>query len=189
MSFTRFCDQRDSLREALRQRTDAVEEAARRLRRCLAGGGKILACGNGGSAAQAAHFAGELVGRFRSDRRPLAALSLNSDGTVLTGLANDFGAAESFARQVAALGREGDLLLVFTTSGNSPSVERALRVAHAGGLATLALLGGDGGRCRGLAELEIIAPGATTDQIQESHLVLLHYFAESLEDFAFSDDA
>jgi phosphoheptose isomerase len=147
----------------------------------LVKGGKVLACGNGGSASDAQHFAAELVGRYCGERRALAAISLNADGSVLTCLANDYGYERVFARQVEALGRPGDLLLVISTSGRSPSIVRALESARARGLETAALLGRDGGPARALASLPIVVAGEETARIQECHGLMLHLLCEGLD--------
>ncbi|HEX9428462.1 MAG TPA: SIS domain-containing protein [Candidatus Polarisedimenticolia bacterium] len=147
----------------------------------LEAGGKVLACGNGGSAADAQHFAGELVGRYREERRALPGLALNADGPVLTCLANDYEYAHVFARQVEALGRPGDLLLALSTSGRSPNIVEALRVARARNLTAVAFLGRDGGDARGLASLEIIVPSQETARIQECHGLMLHLLCEALD--------
>ena len=151
------------------------------LHRTLEAGGKVLACGNGGSAADAQHFAGELVGRYRDERRALPGLALNADGPVLTCLANDYEYAHVFARQVEALGRPGDLLLALSTSGRSPNIVEALRVARARHLTAVAFLGRDGGDARGLASLEIIVPSQETARIQECHGLMLHLLCEALD--------
>jgi phosphoheptose isomerase len=153
----------------------AVDQAAGLLVQALRGGGKVLACGNGGSASQAQHLATELIGRFlRHDRRSLPAVALTADSSVQTALANDFGFEEVFALQIRALGRPGDVLVVLSTSGNSGNIIAALRTARQLGLKTIAVLGGDGGKARGLAEAEVIVPETATPRIQEAHLLLVH---------------
>ena len=158
----------------------AVEAAAAELTRALAGGGKVLLCGNGGSAADAQHVAGELVGRFRRDRRGLAALALTTDSSALTAIANDMGFEQVFARQVEALGRAGDVLVVMTTSGSSPNVVAALEAARAAGLRTVALTGARGA---GL-DADVVVAVAETDvpRIQELHLRIEHVLCELVED-------
>jgi D-sedoheptulose 7-phosphate isomerase len=149
--------------------------------RILAAGGKILACGNGGSAADAQHFAAELVGRYHEERPALAAVALTSDGAILTCLANDYEYDRVFARQVEALGRPGDLLLAISTSGRSPSVLRALETARTRGLATAALLGRDGGSALPLADVAVVVDDEETARIQEGHAVLIHLLCEALD--------
>ena len=158
----------------------AVEAAAAELTRALAGGGKVLLCGNGGSAADAQHVAGELVGRFRRDRRGLAALALTTDSSTLTAIANDMGFEQVFARQVEALGRAGDVLVVITTSGSSPNVLAALAAARAAGMRTVALTGTRGA---GL-DADVVVAVAETDvpRIQELHLRIEHVLCELVED-------
>lgn len=143
--------------------------------------GRILACGNGGSASDAQHFAAELVGRYKDDRPALAAVALTSDGAVLTCLANDYGYERVFARQVEALGRPGDLVLAISTSGRSPSVLRALETARACGLATGALLGRDGGPALALADVAVVVEDQETARIQEGHALLIHLMCEALD--------
>jgi phosphoheptose isomerase len=147
----------------------------------LARGGKVLACGNGGSAADAQHFAAELVGRYREERPALPALALTSDGAVLTCLANDYEYSRVFARQVEALGRPGDLLLAISTSGRSPSVVLALEAARARGLKTAALLGRDGGPALAHADVAVIVADDETARIQEGHALLIHLLCEALD--------
>lgn len=147
----------------------------------LRAGGKILSCGNGGSAADALHLAEELVGRYRSNRRSLPGLCLNADATALTCIANDFGFDEVFARQVTGLGTKGDLLVGFSTSGNSANVLRAFEAARQRGVKTVALLGKDGGKGKGVADFEIIVGSNDTARIQEAHTLILHALLEVVE--------
>jgi D-sedoheptulose 7-phosphate isomerase len=142
---------------------------------------KVLICGNGGSAADAMHLAEELCVRFMKTRRALAAVAL-CDPTVITCAANDFGFEEVFARQVDALGNKGDVLIVFSTSGNSPNILRAIEQAKARGLVTVAMLGKDGGKARGLCDIELIVPAQTPHRIQEGHKVLYHTLCEWIEE-------
>lgn len=144
-------------------------------------GGKLLACGNGGSMCDAMHFAEEWTGRFRSDRDPLPALAF-SDPSQITCIANDFGYDEVFARSVAAYGRPGDLLVVLSTSGGSPNIVRACLTARERGLAVVGLLGKGGGKVRELVDVPIVVPRATTsDRIQEVHIKCLHIAIETVE--------
>lgn len=160
---------------------DRLSDLTLLLHEVLARGGKVLACGNGGSAADAQHFAAELVGRYRDERPALAALALTSDGAVLTCLANDYDYDRVFARQVEAHGRPGDLLLGISTSGRSPSVVLALEAARARGLRTAALLGRDGGPALAHADLAVIVPDEETARIQEGHALLIHLLCEALD--------
>ena len=148
---------------------------------CLRAGNKVLTCGNGGSGADALHMAEELIGRYRGNRRSLPAVCLNADPTALTCIANDFGFDEVFARQVEGLGAPGDLLVCFTTSGNSVNCLRALAVAKARGLVTVALLGKDGGQAKGVADFEIIVGHRDTARVQEAHTLILHTLLEVVE--------
>jgi D-sedoheptulose 7-phosphate isomerase len=162
-----------------------LEEVAQAVVECLRNGGKVLTCGNGGSAAEAQHFAEELVGRYKADRRSLPAVSLVADGTLLTCILNDYGADELFARQVDSLGCEGDILFGLTTSGNSENVRRALERACNKRVLTVALSGRDGGQMKGQPNHEIIIEAATTARIQEAHLLCIHFLCEAV-DAAFS---
>ncbi|MDR3402077.1 MAG: SIS domain-containing protein [Chthoniobacter sp.] len=168
--------------ESLRPLQPAHERAADVVGRCLVGGGKLLVCGNGGSAADAADFATEFACRFVTDRRPYPALNLAACGSLLTATGNDYGYDEVFARQVRAFGKKGDVLVVITTSGNSPSILSAIAAANIAGLHTIALLGRDGGRARGLAGIDLIVPSTITARIQEAHKFLLHTLCEIVEE-------
>lgn len=169
--------------EVLTTLRSAAEEAAVELAGRLRSGGKILICGNGGSAADAQHMAAELVNRFLKNRRPYAALSLTTDTSVLTSVGNDFGFDEAFAKQVRALGRPGDALVAFTTSGTSRNICLALEAAREVGLWRLALTGGAGGRMPGLADRCLtIASTAHTPRVQEGHHLLMHILCERIEE-------
>lgn len=151
-----------------------VEVLARWTADHILAGARLLVCGNGGSAAESQHFATELVGRYRLERRPLPAIALPADGTLLTCISNDYSADEIFARQVIGLGRPGDLLVGLSTSGNSKNVIAAVQAAKRQGLHTLALLGKDGGQLAGQADREWIVPSSLTARIQEVHLLFIH---------------
>jgi len=144
---------------------------------CWQKGGKLLAAGNGGSATDAMHLVEELVVRYRKNRKALAAVAL-CDPSVLTCAGNDFGYDSVFERQVQALGRPGDVLAVFTTSGNSPNVLRALAAAKSAGLLTVGFLGKDGGKAKGLCDIQLIVPSDNTARIQEGHKLLYHTLCE-----------
>jgi len=167
--------------ESLRPLQILHERAAERIGQCLVTGGKLLVCGNGGSAADAADFATEYACRFVSDRRPYPALNLAACGSLLTATGNDYGYDEVFARQVRAFGQKGDVLVAITTSGNSRSILSAIAAANIGGLHTIALLGRDGGRARGLANIELLVSSTITARIQEAHKFLLHTLCEIVE--------
>lgn len=154
----------------------------------LRGGGKVLACGNGGSAADAQHFAAELVNRFERERPPLAALSLAADSSNLTSIANDYGYEQVFEKQVRALGRKGDVLLAISTSGNSPSVVRAIGAAQDLGLITVALTGRGGGKmgaALGAGDVHVCVPHERTMRIQEVHLLALHCLCDGIDSLLF----
>lgn len=153
----------------------------RDLIRVLQAGGKVLTAGNGGSAAEALHMAEELVGRFRSNRRSLAAVALVADSTALTCIGNDFGFDEIFRRQIEGLGRKGDMLVLFSTSGNARNLQLALEAAHKQGLRTVCLLGRDGGKLAGKGRREMIVACQETARIQEAHQVILHLLLEMVE--------
>lgn len=148
----------------------------------LESGGAVLTAGNGGSAAEALHLAEELSGRYKADRRGLAGVSLVSDSTALTCIANDYGFDEIFARQVSAVGRPGDLLVLFTTSGNSTNLIRAREVASDKGIRVACLSGRDGGKLAGKCDVEIIVKSDSTEHIQEAHQVVMHQLLECVED-------
>lgn len=170
------------LRRSRRVLGPAVLEAANTLANCLARGGKIMICGNGGSAADAQHFAAEFVGRFLlSDRKALPVLALNADTAFLTAWANDIGYEAVFSRQVEAFGKAGDVLLGISTSGQSRNLIEAFKTAHGLGITCLALLGGKGGELSSLADQAVIVPSAETPRIQEIHLFILHMLAELVE--------
>jgi D-sedoheptulose 7-phosphate isomerase len=157
-----------------------VREIGDVLAATIRGGGKILICGNGGSLCDAAHFAEELTGRFRDDRRPLPAIAC-ADAGHLTCVANDYGFEHVFSRWIRGLARAGDAVIVLTTSGNSPNITAALVAAAEVGAVSIALLGKAGGACRGKATHEVIVPGATSDRIQELHMIVLHAWVEHIE--------
>ncbi|HEX4823360.1 MAG TPA: D-sedoheptulose 7-phosphate isomerase [Candidatus Polarisedimenticolaceae bacterium] len=145
-------------------------------------GGKLLVMGNGGSAADAQHFAAELVGRYRRERRALPALALTVDPSAVTSIANDYGYDEVFARQVRAHARAGDVAVGISTSGNSENVCRGLQAARAAGAVTVVLGGGEGGRMRALADHAILAPTESTPRIQECHIAIIHVLCDLVEE-------
>ncbi len=156
-------------------------EAGDLIERCLRAGNKLLVCGNGGSATDAAHFATEFVVRFVKNRRAYPAICLASDGGLLTAAGNDYGFDEIFARQVAAIGVQGDVLICLTTSGKSKNVLRALEEAKARKLKTIAFLGRDGGSTIGMADVDLLVCSDSTARIQEAHQLLLHVLCETIE--------
>jgi D-sedoheptulose 7-phosphate isomerase len=147
----------------------------------LSSGRKLLLCGNGGSAAESQHLAGEMVGRYKSNRRPLAAISLVSDVAVLTCISNDFDFQQVFSRQVHALANTGDVLLAFSTSGTSPNVLAALAAAQEVGVRSIAFLGRGGGRAKELADCSLIVSHSDTARVQEGHQFLLHCLMDQIE--------
>ena len=148
---------------------------------CLTSGNKLLVCGNGGSAADAADFCTEFTCRFVEDRRPYPALNLAQGGSLLTATGNDYGFEEIFARQVRAFGKPGDVLIAITTSGKSKNIRRTLEEARDHKLKTIALLGRDGGSTVGLADVDLIVKGDSTARIQEAHKFILHVLCEIVE--------
>ena len=167
-----------SLLKSLQPHLIAAAEAATD---AVRNGNKLLFCGNGGSAADAQHLAAELVGRLVRDRRALAGLALSTDSSALTCIANDFGFEEVFARQVEGLGRNGDVLIAISTSGNSPSVIRAVEVARPMGIATVGLLGRSGGQLGTMVDFPIVVAGDETARIQEAHIFLGHVMCVLIE--------
>ena len=170
----------ESLR-ALSSLEPQMAQAADIIDQCLRAGNKLLVCGNGGSAADASHFATELVVRFVKDRRALPAICLTSDSGILTAAGNDYGFDEIFARQVAAFGEPGDLLICLTTSGKSRNVIRALEEAKARKLRTIAFLGREGGSSNGIADIDLLVRSNSTARVQEAHQLLLHVLCETIE--------
>jgi D-sedoheptulose 7-phosphate isomerase len=167
--------------ESLKKLEPEFGKAADLIAECLRMGNKVLVCGNGGSAADAAHFATELVVRFAKDRRAYPAICLSGDGGLLTAAGNDYGFDEVFARQVAAFGVLGDVLICLTTSGNSKNVKRALEEAKIRKLKTIAFLGRDGGSTIGIADVDLLVRSDSTARIQEAHQLLLHVLSETIE--------
>jgi D-sedoheptulose 7-phosphate isomerase len=172
---------------ALKQRFFAASapllvEIGERMAASLRGGGRVLAFGNGGSAADAQHFAAELVGRFRSERRALAVLALTTDPSVMTAVGNDMGYEMVFRRQVEAHGRQGDVALGISTSGRSPNVVEGLRAARERGLLTVGLTGNGGGDVARLVDHLIDVPDADTQRVQEVHAMVVHVLCQAVEE-------
>ena len=165
----------------LRGLREIVTAAAAALVGVVRDGGRIFVCGNGGSAADAQHFAAELVGRFEQERRALPAVALTTDTSILTAVANDYGYDAVFARQLAGLAAPGDALIGLSTSGNSENVRQALQLAAERNLLRVVLTGGDGGRLKTEADHAIVAPAANTARVQEAHILVLHYLAGVIE--------
>jgi D-sedoheptulose 7-phosphate isomerase len=179
-----FLDSIATKQKALQVLVEPVELAVAMMTAALAEDHKILACGNGGSAADAQHFAAELVGRFERERPELAALSLATDTSALTAIANDYDYDQIFAKQVRALGRAGDVLFAISTSGNSANVLAAVRAAHDRGMSVVALTGKKGGKMRDVLspdDIHICIPAERTARIQEVHLLVLHCLCDGID--------
>jgi phosphoheptose isomerase len=177
-----FHDAMETLQQAYHELSQDLIETANLIVNCFVYGGKVLICGNGGSAAQAQHFAAELVGRFKPIKRQgLPALALNTDGAFLTAWANDVAYDDVFARQVEAFGQRGDVLIGLSTSGNSRNVIRAFEQAREREMYNIAFVGGDGGVLLSLADIAINIPSAQTTHIQEAHLVAIHILCDLIE--------
>ena len=173
----------DAAHEVLTTLRPAIEAVAAGMAERLRAGGQVMVCGNGGSAADAQHFAAELVNRFQRERRPYAALALTTDSSVLTSIGNDYDFSQVFSKQVEALGRPGDVLLAISTSGGAANVCRAAEAAKAAGLWTVALCGGKGGQLAGLAdEVLCVASSGVTARIQEGHAMIVHALCQLIEE-------
>jgi len=179
-----FEDSMATKRQAMTQLAAPIAQAARLMVDCLRAGGKILSCGNGGSAADAQHFAAELLNRFEIERPPLAAIALTTDTSTLTSIANDYCYDEVFVKQVRALGRPQDVLLAISTSGNSANVNLAVTAAQSQGLRIVAMSGKDGGHLRGLlkaGDVELCVASSSTARIQETHILILHCLCDLID--------
>lgn len=163
-----------SLAPSITQAVDLIAES-------LSTGGKLMLCGNGGSAADSQHLAAEFTGRFSQDRRPLAALALSTDTSALTCIGNDYSFADVFVRQLQALGRDGDCLLAISTSGNSDNVIRAVQAANSAGIHSIGLLGRDGGKLATICTCSIVVPSPVTARIQEAHILIGHTLCGAVE--------
>lgn len=169
---------------ALNTLRDPIQDAVQAMVSCLLGSGKIMACGNGGSAADAQHFAAELLNRFERERPPLAAIALTTDSSTLTAIGNDYDFDQVFSKQVSALGQPGDVLLAISTSGNSRNVLRAIEVAHEREVKVIALTGREGGAIgQALApgDVHLCVPDPRTARIQEVHLLVLHCLCDGID--------
>jgi D-sedoheptulose 7-phosphate isomerase len=158
-----------------------VARAAELMVSALKGGNKLLICGNGGSAADAQHFAAEIIGRFEKERRALPAIALTTDTSILTALGNDYGYDSIFARQVEGLGVAGDCLIGISTSGNSKNILVAMDAARGQGMKCIGLLGKGGGEILKKCDLAVVAPGSSTARIQEAHIFIIHFWAAWIE--------
>lgn len=174
-------DESRDLHEKIGEAAESIAQAVRMALRCIDAGGKIMFAGNGGSAADAQHLAAELVNRFRRERRPMAGLALTTDTSILTAIGNDYAFEQVFSKQVAALGRPGDLFVGISTSGDSPNVIRAIETAREMGISTIGLTGRRG-RIKDLVDCAIVVPSGNTPRIQEAHILIGHIMCELLED-------
>lgn len=164
--------------------SDSIAAAGNLMSQSLLGGGKILSCGNGGSAGDAQHFSSELLNRFEMERPGLPAMALTTDSSTLTSISNDYAYEEIFSKQIRALGKSQDVLLAISTSGNSENVCRAISAAHERGMKVVALTGRDGGKMAGLyddSDVEIRVPATRTARIQEVHLVIIHALCDLID--------
>lgn len=185
-----FTDSITAKQQAARALPDVIAAAADCLAEALASDHKVLSCGNGGSAADAQHFSSELLNRFEMERPGLAAIALTTDSSTMTSIANDYSYDEIFARQVRALGREGDVLLAISTSGNSGNVVHAIRAAHTQGMRVIALTGRNGGEVAELVrkqDIEVRVPAQSTARIQEVHLLVIHCLCDLIDQQLFGE--
>jgi phosphoheptose isomerase len=180
----------ETKQRALESLPDSIAAAASVMIRALKAGNKILSCGNGGSAGDAQHFSSELLNRFEMERPGLPAMALTTDSSTLTSIANDYAYREIFSKQVLALGREGDVLLAISTSGNSDNVAAAIHAAHERLMPVIALTGKDGGEIAGILgerDIEVRVPSDSTARIQESHLVVIHCLCDLIDQHLFGN--
>jgi D-sedoheptulose 7-phosphate isomerase len=187
-----FADSAKLKEEAAPALAPLIARAADVLAECLLADGKILACGNGGSASDAQHFAAEMVGRFERERPELPAISLATDTSILTAVANDYSFEQVFAKQVRALGTKGDALLAISTSGNSANVIAAIEAAHDREMRVVALTGRDGGRIGALldeGDVHLCVPHERTARIQEVHLLMIHCLCEAIDNTLLGDES
>jgi D-sedoheptulose 7-phosphate isomerase len=181
----------ETKQKALDVLPDHISRAADLMVKSLLADGKILSCGNGGSAGDSQHFSSEMLNRFERERPPLPAIALTTDTSTLTSIANDYSYNEVFSKQVRALGRKGDVLLAISTSGNSRNVVEAIKVAHQRGMSVVALTGRDGGAMRELlldSDIEICVPSPVTARIQEVHLLVIHCLCDLIDSQLFGGE-
>lgn len=181
---TQFADSIAAKQAAAPALATPIAAAVRLMAASLAAGGKVMACGNGGSAADSQHFAAELLNRFEKERPPLAAIALTTDTSTLTSIANDYAFEQVFAKQVAGLGRAGDVLLAISTSGNSPNVMAAIATAHEKGVKVVALTGKGGGKIAAQLrpdDIHLCVPAERTARIQEIHLLTIHCLCDGID--------
>ncbi len=180
-----FIDEHGAVVSKMKSLAPAISDFAKIVRITLQSGGKILICGNGGSAADSQHFAAELTGRYMKERRALAGIALSTDTSALTAIGNDYGFENVFSRQVEALGKKDDLLVLISTSGNSPNLLSAAKKANELGLTTFALLGKDGGKLKKIVQKYLVVPSDSTPRIQEMHIMVIHIVCEIVENEIF----
>lgn len=183
-----FSDSIETKQKAAETMSEDIVRAINLMHQALASEKKILACGNGGSAADAQHFAAELVGRFERERRELPAIALSTDSSILTAIANDYSYEVIFSKQVRALGHAGDVLLGISTSGNSANVIAAIEAAHLKGMSVIAFTGKDGGKIKNIlknSDVHLCVPAERTARIQETHLLLLHCLCDGVDHLMF----
>lgn len=180
-NFSKQLDQNISVFSNLKTIEESVVSASGLINNSIKSGGKLMLCGNGGSAADSQHIAAELVGRFIKDRRPLPAIALSTDTSAITCISNDYGYEYIFSRQVESLGNEADVLLAISTSGNSNNIVEAIKTAKQKKLKVIGLLGKDGGVIKEMCDIPIIVPSDVTARIQEVHIFLGHFFCFMLE--------
>lgn len=176
-----FLNHLDITSNSLKLMLDGIQTSADMLKNCLANGGKILICGNGGSAADSQHFAAELTGRYKKERQALPAIALSVDTSALTAIGNDYGFGLIFSRQVEALAQKNDIVFGISTSGNSENVINAFHAAKTKGCKTIALSGRDGGSMKNLCDTNMIVPSHDTARIQEIHILVIHILCDILE--------
>ena len=183
-----FFDSIETKQKAAETMPEDIVRAINLMYQALTSDKKILACGNGGSAADAQHFAAELVGRFERERRELAAIALSTDSSILTAIANDYSYDVIFSKQVRALGQAGDVLLGISTSGNSANIIAAIEAAHLKGMSVIAFTGKDGGKIKNIlknSDVHLCVPADRTARIQETHLLLLHCLCDGVDHLMF----
>jgi len=168
--------------DSILQLDESIEKVANIFLSCLERGGTIFWCGNGGSASDSQHLAGELVGRFVDERKPLKSIALTADSAVMTCIVNDYGYEHIFSRQIEALGVKGDVLVGISTSGNSENVIHAFEIAKQHGITTIGLLGKGGGKCASVSNQSIIVPSQSTARIQEMHILIGHILCDLIEE-------
>ncbi|MCS6304587.1 MAG: D-sedoheptulose 7-phosphate isomerase [Nitrospira sp.] len=179
---TAFADSARVKQQFAHDHADRIVQVATLIAKAFHNGNKLLLFGNGGSSTDAAHIAAEFVGRYKRERAPMPAIALATDIAAITCIANDYGYEELFARQVRAHGRQGDIAVGISTSGNSPNVLKGVEAARDCGLTTIAWTGANGGKLAGLVDYPFIVPSTVTSRIQESHITLGHVLCELVED-------